>query len=307
MSAARNALARLRPRGGFPYTSPTWPRAVERPPVERTTGIEYDTEWARRYSVRLARAVVLDTVGKGLAKVVAAPVVSGVDRIAGVANPVVFAANHASHADTPLILTSLPERFRHRSIVAAAADYFFDRRWKSVMWAFLLNAVPIERNRPSPKSARTFLGLLQDGWSLVIYPEGGRSPHGWGQRHTAGAAYLAQRSGVPVVPIHLAGTRRILPKDGHRLRPSRTYVTFGTPLSPAEGEDPREFAVRIERAISVLADEHTTDWWRARRRAAAGSTPALGGPDAGAWRRTWALRDHLRTPRAQREWPNLRQ
>lgn len=305
MGGARSLMGRLRPRGGFPYTAPTWPRGVPRPPLDRRTGIDYDTAWARRYSTRLARALVLDTVGTGLAKALASPVIIGLDRIATIDNPAVVVANHASHADTPLILTSLPQRIRHRTVVAAAADYFFDRRWKAAMWAFLLNAAPIERLRPSPKSARFFLQLLQDGWSVVIYPEGGRSPHGWGQRHTAGAAFLAQRSGVPVVPVHLEGTRRILRKDGKRLTPSRTHVTFGAPLSADEGEDPRDFATRIERAIAVLADEQATDWWQARRRAAAAATPALTGPDAGAWRRTWALGEHRRKPRAAASWPNL--
>src|SRR5437016_12735038 len=63
------------------------------------------------------------------------------------------AANHASHVDTPLLLTSLPERFRHRSAIAAGADYFFDKRWKGAMWAFLINAFPIERLRLSRRGA----------------------------------------------------------------------------------------------------------------------------------------------------------
>jgi 1-acyl-sn-glycerol-3-phosphate acyltransferase len=300
-------MSRLRPRGGFPYRAPTWPRAVVRPPLERRTGTDYETDWARRYGVRLARAVVLDTVGMGLARVIAAPEIHGTDRIAGLDHPAVFAANHASHVDTPLILTSLPDRFRHRTVVAAAADYFFDKRWKGAMWAFSINAIPFERTRVSPRSARLAISLVREGWNLVIYPEGGRSPHGWGQPHTAGAAFLAQRTGAPVVPVHLAGTRRILRKEGNRLTPSRTHVTFGAPLWAGPDEDPREFATRIERAVAVLADEQASDWWQARRRAATGRTPALTGPAAGVWRRAWALGEHRRAPRATTPWPNLRQ
>jgi 1-acyl-sn-glycerol-3-phosphate acyltransferase len=248
---------------------------------------------------------VLDTVGKGLARIVAAPVITGTDRIASVGSPAVFVANHASHIDTPLILTSLPERFRHKTVVAAGADYFFDKRWKGAMWAFLLNAIPIERNRPSPKSTRLTLSLVQEGWSLVIYPEGGRSPHGWGEPHRAGAAFLAQRAGVPVVPMHLEGTRRILRKGGDRLTPSRTHVTFGPALWAGENEDPRDFTTRIERAVAVLADEHATDWWQARRRAATATTPSLTGPEGAAWRRAWSLGEHRRKPRATTRWPNL--
>ena len=48
----------------------------------------------------------------------------------------IFAANHASHVDTPLLLSVLPDRWRHRTVVAAGADYFFDKRWKAVLFAF---------------------------------------------------------------------------------------------------------------------------------------------------------------------------
>jgi hypothetical protein len=67
-------------------------------------------------------------------------------------------------------------------------------------------------------------------------------------------------------------------------------VTFGTPISADPGEDARRLAARLERAVAALADERATDWWTARRRAAEGATPAITGPEATAWRRSWALR-----------------
>ncbi|HEX2850373.1 MAG TPA: lysophospholipid acyltransferase family protein [Acidimicrobiales bacterium] len=297
-------IGRLRALG-FPFVAPSWPGTVDRPPVERTTGVDFDTDWARKYPTRLARAVVLDTVGKAGIGVLAAPRITGDDRLVDVEGPVVFAANHASHVDTPLLLTALPDRFRHRTVVAAGADYFFDKRWKGYLWAFAINAIPIERTRPSTKSLRLAAQMLDEGWSLIIFPEGGRSPHGWAQEHRPGAAFLASRAGVAVVPVHLEGTRRILRKGANRLTPSTTHVTFGHPLVAGPGEDAREFAVRVEDAVAALADEQATDWWTARRRAAAGTTPPLRGPDAAAWRRSWSLGEGRRAakPRAER-WPN---
>ncbi|HEX7166723.1 MAG TPA: lysophospholipid acyltransferase family protein [Acidimicrobiales bacterium] len=293
-------------RRPFPWTAPTWPSTVDRPPAERTTGVDFDTEWARRYPTRLARALVVDWAGRAIVGALASPRVNGEDRLAGVEGPVLFAANHASHLDTPLLLTALPDRFRHRTVVAAGADYFFDRRWKGYLWAFAINAIPIERTRPSVRSMRLAIQVLRDGWSLVIFPEGGRSPHGWAQEHRSGAAYLAIREGLPVVPVHLEGTRRVLRKGSGRVRPSTTTVTFGGPMRPLDGEDPRDFAVRIEREVAVLADEQATDWWSARRRAAAGATPPLTGPDAAMWRRYWSLGEGRR-PRRPRtpSWPKL--
>ena len=239
--------------------------------------------------MRLARAVVLDNVTRPLARVVASPQLRGEEGLADIEAPVIFAANHASHIDTPLLLACLPLRFRHRTVVAAAADYFFDRRWKADAFSFLLGAIPIERTKVNRRSADLAAELLADDWNLVIFPEGGRSPDGWAQEFRGGAAYLASRTGRPVVPVHLDGTRHILPKGGGSLKRVRTTVTFGTPLWPAEGEDARRFAARIEAAIATLANESTTDWWTARKLAARGETPSLQGPDVAPWRRAWAL------------------
>jgi 1-acyl-sn-glycerol-3-phosphate acyltransferase len=167
---------------------------------------------------------------------------------------------------------------------------------------------PIERHRVNRKSADRAADLLAEGWSLLIYPEGGRTPDGWARPHRAGAAWLAERTGRAVVPVHVEGTRRILPRNGDRVRPGETHITFGAPLRPDPGEDARSLSLRIERAVATLADEQATDWWTATRRAATGRTPALTGPDAAAWRRTWSLGPEPTRPatgghRAKRSWP----
>ena len=71
-----------------------------------------------------------------------------------------------------------------------------------------------------------------------------------------------------------------------------------------DGEDARAFAARVEAAIAALADESTGDWYAARRRAHAGATPSLAGPDLASWRRAWAL--GARTKRHPKvRWPEL--
>jgi len=265
--------------------------------------VNYDTSWARRYPVRLVRAAVLDGVTRPLVHAIASPTIDGLDRLEALTHPAIFAANHASHIDTPLLLTALPERIRHRSAIAAAADTFFDKEWKAALSAFSIGAIPIERIRVSPQSTRLGAELIRDGWNLVIFPEGGRSVDGWGRAHRAGAAYLAQRTGAPVVPVHLEGTRRIQKKGTKGIRPSSTRVSFGRPLLPDAGEDTRAFAARIERAIAVLADEEANGFWQARRRASAGTTPTLVGPAAPAWRRNWALGEGKRRTTDVRRWP----
>ena len=289
----------------FPYRAPTTPLTVEPKPAEQKLLGHYDSEWARKLPARYARFFLTEGLVRPVIAGLAQPERNGLDRLADLDGPVIFAANHHSHLDAGLLITSLPEPYRHQVFAAAAADYFFDTRVKATASALVLNAIPIERTKVGRRSADEAASLIDDGWSMCIFPEGGRSPDGWGQPFRGGAAYLAIRCDVPVVPIHLAGTGRILPKGKNRPKPQRTVVTFGTPIRAAEGERSQAFAARIEAAVAALADEATSDWYSARRRAAAGETPTLAGPQSGAWRRTWALTANRKKPSTAKRWPEL--
>jgi 1-acyl-sn-glycerol-3-phosphate acyltransferase len=306
-------LGRLR----FPLSGPEWPAGVDRPPPERHVGLDYDHEWSRRYPARLVRAMVVDNVTRPLSRVLAPTTIRGTEYLAHVEPPVIFAANHTSHLDTPLLLTTLPVRFRHRTVVGAAADYFFDRRWKAALWSLTLAAVPIERARLNRRSTEVAAELLAEKWNLVIFPEGGRSPDGWAQDFSpAAAALLAKRSGAAVVPVYLRGTHRILPKradggggsgtknKGRPFRRGEVSVVFGPPMRPSEDEDARRFGARIEGAVELLAREVATDWWQARR-AGPGAPSALHGPEAVPWRRAWAL-GALERPPKEPSWPDVK-
>ncbi len=294
----------------FPYRAPTVPGGIEPRREKKHTGIDYETEWARSCAARFTRLVLLETVMRPAVRALADPERDGLDRLEDLRQqdpvpPLIFAANHHSHVDTMLMLTSLPEPWRHRSFVAAASDYFFKTRATGALSALVLNAIPIERTKVNRRSADQAAELLDAGWSMVIFPEGGRSPDGWGQPFRGGAAYLAIRCGVPVVPVHLAGTGRILPKGKNRPQPGRTVVTFGKPLYATEGERSQALAERIEAAVAALADEATSDWYSARVRAAAGATPPLSGPDASHWRRNWALTAPRKRRSTGTRWPDL--
>jgi len=323
--AGAGLRSRLRaPR--FPLGAPSWPTSVPRPDPERRIGLDYDHAWSRKYPARLARAVVLDNVARPAARLLAPATVRGLEHLQHVDTPVIFAANHASHIDTPLLLTTLPVEFRHRTVVAAASDYFFDRTWKSVLWSFALAAIPIERSRVNRKSIDTAAELIEDGWNLVIFPEGGRSPDGWTQPfHPASAGYLGKRTGRPVIPVFLHGTRHVLPKTadadaiapggsgtearhGGRLRRSPIAVLFGAPMTADEDENARRFSDRVEAAVATLSREVHSDWWQARRSLSAvsptpGADTAHRGPAASSWRRAWAL-DEPPSRVDDTEWPN---
>lgn len=300
---ARRYLPR-RPNMPFPYSAPPTPNGVEPLPKESPLGENFKTDWARRPAARVARAAYIEGVVRPAIKVVAQPTRTNRDRLASldVDEGVIFVANHHSHVDTPLLLTSIPDPWRHRLAVGAAADYFFDKRFKAAWSALSLNAIPLERSKTSRVFMNRASDLLNDGWSMLLYPEGGRSKDGWGQEFKAGAAYLAQRCDVAVVPIHVTGTGQILRKGKTMPTPARTTVNFGAPLRAEPDESSRRFNDRIGTAVSVLADETASDWWQARQRQHLDDVPALTGPDAGAWRRQWALGDRTRG-RKPKKWP----
>ncbi len=313
--ALRRAAMPLR-NFGFPYRAPTVPRGVEVPAEVSGLGAHYDTEWARRPLASSVRTVMVEGPVRLAARVLASPEIVGTDRLADLAamdDPpaLIFAPNHHSHLDTGLMIRSVPATWRHKLVVAAAADYFFDKKWKAALSALSLNAIPIDREITGRTSSDLIKGLIDDGYSLVIYPEGGRSPDGWGQDFKGGAAYLSARTGTPVVPVFIDGTGAIFGKGMKRPKPGRAKVVFGAPLRAEEGESTRRFNARIEAAVTTLGDEAITDFWTARQRAASGTSPALTGPDHTGWHRDWALAERRKLGtaglrrRQQRRWPDL--
>ena len=316
--ASNSLQAVLRPVRslGFPYRRPTIPRGVTVPETAPSLGAHFDTDWARGGIARLARRAFVGGPMRAAVQWLASPEVSGTDRLADLADQdpppaLIFAPNHHSHVDTPLVITAVPEPWRSKLVVAAAADYFFDTRLKGTLAALALNAIPIEREVTSRTSSDQLRRLLDDGWSVVIYPEGGRSPDGWGQDFKGGAAYLSSRTGAAVVPVFIDGTGTIFGKGMKRPRRGRTSVVFGSPLRAADDENTRRFNSRIESSVTALGDEALSDWWTARRRAASGASPRLTGPDHQGWRRQWALAERRKLGRAsqrrrqKRRWPDL--
>ena len=203
----------------FPFAAGNVPLGVDVLPTRARMGAEYDSSWARQQPARYARFFIVEGPMRAAMAAVASPTRAGIDRLAGLEGPAIFAANHHSHLDAPLMLTSIPQRFRHRLVVAAAADYFFANQVTAALSALAMGAFPIERSRVSRDSADQAAALVSAGWSLLIFPEGGRSPDGWGQGHRGGAAFLAVRTGAPVVPVHIAGTDRISPRGSSRITP----------------------------------------------------------------------------------------
>ena len=281
---------------------PLVPRSAERwtaPPEPE----EFPTEWARTPAARAARKVLFDYGLRVVTWSTVAPAVHGLDRLEGLDPPVMFVSNHSSHLDAPLLLGSLPRSWRERTAVAAAADYFFDVKWRAAATALAFNAFPIERagGRPATGTAQR---LIEEGWNLVVFPEGTRSTDGWVGRFRSGAAMLSVAHGVPVVPVAIRGAFAAMPRGRGWPKPGRLPVSvrFGRPLGPAADEDFRSFGRRIRLALAAAWDEDDRTWWEAVRREARGEGPEIGGPPAARWRRVWESSRPLPRPGPPRVW-----
>ncbi|MEM8902207.1 MAG: lysophospholipid acyltransferase family protein [Actinomycetota bacterium] len=269
-------------------------------------GVEMDTDWARRPVARATRRVLTETVWSGLVRYYADPDVTGGDRLADL-DPdrgAIFASNHFSHADTTILLTTIPTPWRHRMFVAAAADYFFPNRVAGAASALGIGAVPIERTRISKRSIELPIELLREGWCQIIYPEGGRSPDGWGQDFRPGVSLLAKAADVPIVPTYVVGTDQVLGRGATWPKRAATKVVFGRPFRTGADEDHRDVAARLQAEVAALADEVSSDWWTARRKAARGESTDLAGPPVARWRRNWQL-DERRAGASRPTWPKV--
>lgn len=293
------------PRLSFPYAAPPVPGSVEPPPDTSSVGGNYDSSWARRPSARVARSAIVETMLRPSVALMAKPEREGYDRLHDLDpdGSVLFVANHHSHLDTSLLLTSIPNPWRHRLVVAAASELFFQNRVRATLSALAIGAFPLDRSKTGRSAADQSADILDEGNCLLIFPEGGRSPDGWGQPFKGGAAYLALRCDVPIVPVYLAGTGRIWRKGQRLPKPARATVVFGDPIYAREGENTRRLNARTEAAVASLGDELTTDWWQARKRFHAEGPPTMEGPDAASWRRAWALGDRARKARKKPVWP----
>ena len=207
--------------------------------------------WQFSWAAGAAREAVHRLVGPVIGQLVGGPRVEGADVLARLPRPALICPNHASHLDIPVLRRALGSRGRHRLAVAAADDYWFRRRsYRFVVSWFA--AVPFKRIGNGAESIRAVEGLLEDGWRVVIFPEGTRSRSGSMNRFKPGAGLVAVRTGCPVVPVRIEGLWAVLPPGARRPRRGRVRVRFGEPLVAEDGETPRAFAARLEAAVRDL-------------------------------------------------------
>jgi 1-acyl-sn-glycerol-3-phosphate acyltransferase len=235
-----------------------------------------DMPWARCAPARLARETILSGFFGPVMAWYVRRRIEGREVFAGARPPVIFVANHSSHMDTPTILRALPRAWRQRTAVAAAADYFYRKRWLAAAVSLMFSTVPISRRGGGMDSgaADHLHRLLRQRWNLLLYPEGTRSRNGARGKLHSGAAVLAAEHGVAIMPIYVAGTGDAMPPGrswprrltaGMLFRRHPISVRFGPPIRPQDGEHRNETMARVQAWFQAQEDGGRTGARAARR------------------------------------------
>jgi 1-acyl-sn-glycerol-3-phosphate acyltransferase len=159
----------------------------------------------------------------------------------------VYACNHLSYYDTPVLFAKLPFQFR---ILAKAM------LWKIPFIGWYLNrSGQVSVDQSSARTAVASLGrgvaTLKSGMPLMVFPEGGRAWNGELQRMVSGAAWMAIKAQVPLVPLTLIGTYELLPIHVYALRPRPLKMIVGEPISTV-GMTTKEADELTQRVFAVI-------------------------------------------------------
>ena len=196
----------------------------------------------------------------------------------------IVAANHSSHLDMGLTKMALGEAGKDM-VVLAAADYFFDTKYKRAVMENFTNLVPMERTGSLRQSLRHASSFLDRGYNALIFPEGTRSVTGIMADFKPVIGYLALHTGVGILPVYLHGTYDAMPKGSNLIKNRNVGARIGRYLEIADLEEMtkglpraeayRMIAARVRHEVEDLRDRTRRPFdakelrkrWKAERKA----------------------------------------
>jgi len=186
--------------------------------------------------------------------------VRGKENLENLDGPVFFVANHLSYLDQPAVMFALPSELRYGTATAAWEEFFFgdyhglDRIFRRLSYEYgtlLLNLFPLPQSQGFSGSLR-YMGRLADaGVNILIFPEGGHSKDGKMQPFQMGLGIMVKELGIPVVPIRISGTEKVLAPGASFPTRGKVTVTFGEPLR-FRYEEPADIVETTRQAVEKL-------------------------------------------------------
>jgi 1-acyl-sn-glycerol-3-phosphate acyltransferase len=181
----------------------------------------------------------------------------GLFQVIGAANiprtgALIICPNHSATLDPPMVPAFVP---RNDTWNMAKSEYFRTRLLRFIYRSY--HSFPVVRHTADRAALRRAFDLLKAGQVLIIYPEGTRVESGVLASPEPGAGFIAQKSGSPVLPVALTGTRDCLPKGAHWPRRTRVTITFGKPfvVLPRRADESRVTHEEASDAIMVAIAE----------------------------------------------------
>ncbi|MDM8348987.1 lysophospholipid acyltransferase family protein [Pseudomonas sp. sp1636] len=169
-----------------------------------------------------------------------------------------YYANHSSHGDFVLLWASLPEELRRTTRPVAGADYWRRDKLRRYLIDKVFNGVLIDRERSSPggNPLQPMLDALDNGDSLILFPEGTRNLEDGLLPFKSGLYHLAKaRPQVELIPVWIANLNRVMPKGRALPLPLLCTLSFGAPLPWLESESKQAFLERARNALLAMAPE----------------------------------------------------
>ena len=256
------------PAPGTPREAPGGPdgaRAPARRPRHGGPGTIPFPSWNRSRFSRAIRRVSLPTWILPLAKPFLDLAVQGVEHLDELGGPVIFASNHQSHMDTPVILLALPKRWRYRVAPAMAKEFFsahfnpdtvsrkawFTNSLNYYLACQFFNAFPLPQREAGTRQTLRYIGeVLAGGDSVLIFPEGRRTGEGI-VPFRPGIGMMGSRLDVPVVPVRIDGLDKVLSPKMRWPKRGPVRVAFGRPMR-LRGDDYPALATQVEDAVRAL-------------------------------------------------------
>lgn len=175
-------------------------------------------------------------------------------------NQFIIVANHNSHLDTMTILASLPSKIIDKVKPVAAADHFGKTRLKGLLTNYFVNTLLIQRKRdkenPENDPINKMVKSIDDGYSLIIFPEGTRGEPEKQQPLKPGVAYVLQsRPKIKYVPAFMVGMGKAMPKDDNLILPHNSSLTYGQP-NEIKSTEIKEILAQIEDDLNELREKN---------------------------------------------------